>query len=277
MKRLFIISFLLSFLAVSAVGQEYVAKIADTDAWMVNPNFSMPINNMVAFQSMEYPETGVFVYAVQNGHYPFDDGSVFYNYIKSSNAKLKIDEEIPSLIVGQATYLKVRYLRYIANVDKKPGNIQVWQFSDGNVEYTIMSVSPSSVNTAVERFIADNLKLLPPPKTSEEEFISAVKELNELCLQTKGFPLDDGVWIINLEASPESKQLKRTYKIDYSVPYDYQVILLSRVGNQAMVDEERNTALLVQQAIELGYSLVNIWQNENGEFLISHEFDLNNR
>lgn len=277
MKRLLIISVLLSFLAVSAVGQEYVAKIADTDAWMINPNFSMPINNMVAFISKEYPETGVIVYAVQNGHYPFEEGTVFYNFIKSSNAKLKIDEEILSLIVGQTMYLKVRYIRYIAHVDKKPGNIRVWQFSDGNVEYTIISVCPNSVNTAVERFIADNLKLLPPPKTSEEEFISAVKKSNELCLQTKGIPLDDGVWIINVEASPESKQFKRTYKIDYSVPSEYQEFLLSKAGNQAIVDEERNTALLVQQAIELGYSLVNIWQDENGEFLISHELDLVNR
>lgn len=273
MKKLLIISYLLSFVVISALGQEYVAKIVDTNKWMVNPDFSMPVNNMVAFKSKEYPETGVTVYAVQNGHYPFEEGSTFYNFIKSSNAKLDIDEEIPYFIVGHATYLKVRHLRYLARVDKKEGNIQVWQFSKGNVEYTIMSICPNSENVAVESFIIHNLKLLPPPKTSEDEYISAIKEINLLCHQNKGIPLDDGVWIINLEASPDSKQLKRTYKVADSLPSDFRESLLSRAGNKAMVDEERNSALLVQQAIELGYSLINIWQDQNGEFIISHEFD----
>lgn len=271
MKKLILIPILVCLLAISASANEYVAKIVGTSDWAPFTKVQLPSKNFVAFSSKIYPETLVMVYAVADGHLPFEEGTVFYSFISSANAKLDKDEKIPFLMVDGTCYLNVTYRRYLARVNKQEGNIKIWQFLNGNVEYSIMSVCPNAENVAVESFISNNLKLLPPPTVSEEDFLSMVRDVQNLCSQNNGIPLDDGLKIIKIEASPANKELVRTYKIDDSYPQDMRELLLSREGNEAMVEGEKDTALLVQQAVALGYSLVNVWQNQKGERLVSYK------
>lgn len=272
MKKLILLPILVFLASFAANANEYVANIEGTNKWAPFTKIQFPSNNFVTFKSKIYAETFVMVYAVADIHLPLEECTPFYKLISWSHAKLDKEEEIPYIIVGDSTYSNVKYKRYVAQVNTEEGNIKIWQFFKGNVEYTIMAFCPNAQNVAVDSFITHNLKLLPPPPISEEEFLTTVSNFQNKCSQKNGILLDEGLKIIKVEATTDKKRLIRTYEIDDSYPQDMREMFLSREGNEEMVENEKDTVLLVQQAISLGYTIVYIWQNQKGEHLATYEF-----
>lgn len=252
--------------------QEYIAGIKGTQVWTRSELGSIP-GYGIMIQNSEDNSVGLQIIAFKDGHFDMESSPLGV-YMSDNGTVLITDKTLPSLIVGGKTYKDVHFTKHKTKMKGVFTNIELWQLVDDGIEYSIIALAPVKKNQLVNDFIAHNLKLLPLPEVSEDGFIQSVESVNALMQKAGGAKMSDEVKMTSAIVDKEKKEFIRTYQFYPDVSAEDVDFLTTNDATYSMVEYEVENTPLVKSAVELGYSLVVVWNDSKGELIVSYEYEL---
>lgn len=249
-------------------GEEYIASLKDPSAW--SREEIVISQDLVVFSNIAKPGIIVTVIGANDVTIDFETSPAAV-YLKSSGAVLDEKKKLSSLKIGDDTYDDVSYWRYIARMNNRPVYSCVWQLQNNQYSYTISILFPCDELSYVNKFLNENLILLPVERDNENKMI---KMANQLCISLQKFGpqmMGEGVLMVGCNVDSEKKILSRTYRFTHDASEE-DIETSRREVSQQMIEFEKDTVPLVRLALKFGYQLEVIWENPNGTILAKHLF-----
>lgn len=251
--------------------EEHVAGIKGNCNWSRYEDASLS-GFGVSFKNDSEPSIGVQVIAFNDGHFDIDS-SPLGQYWTGAGTVLIEDVILSTVYIGGVKYENVPYIKRKAKMQGVFTNIEVWQVTKDNIEYSIIGISPVKKNLMLTNFVSKNLTLLPLPTISEDSFISTVEAVNSIMNKAGGAKMSDEVMMVSAVVDKEHKEFIRTYKFYPEISTEDVDLLTTNDATYSMVEYEVENTPLVKNAVALGYSLVVVWTDKNGEFIISYKYN----
>lgn len=267
-KLIVIIIALLPFVCFS---EEYVAGITGVCDWSRYEDASLS-GLGVSFKNDNETSLGIQVIAFKDGHFDIDS-SPLGQYWTGNGTILIEDIVLPTVYIGGVKYENVPYIKRKAKMQGVFTNIEVWQVTMDNIEYSIIGISPVKKNLLLTNFVSKNLSLLPLPTVTEDSFTSTVEAVNSVMKKAGGAKMSDEVKMTSAVADKENKEFVRTYQFYPEISTEDVDLLTTNEATYSMVEYEVENTPLVKNAVALGYSIVVVWTDKNGEFIISYKYD----
>lgn len=270
-KRLFIISTFIFLGIVASFAQDYIAGIKGTQVWTRSELGSVP-GYGIMIQNNEDNSVGLQIIAFKDGH--FDIESSPLGIYMSDNGTVLINETtLPTFNVGGNTYKNVHYTKHKAKMKGVFANIEVWQLNNNDIEYSIIAIAPVKKNQVVKDFITNNLTLLPLPEVTEDSFIQSVESVNAMMQKAGGAKMSDEIKMTSAVVDKDSKEFIRTYQFYPDVSSEDVDELTTNDATYSMVEYEIENTPLVKNAVALGYSIMVVWNDKDGELIVSYKYD----
>lgn len=253
--------------------QEYIAGIKGTQAWTRSELGPLPEYG-VMIQNNEDNSIGLQIIAIKDGHFEMETSPLGV-YMSDNGTIMITDTSLSSFNVGGKTYKNVHYVKHKTKMNGIFTNIELWQLEDDGIEYSIIAFAPVKKNQLVNDFIAHNLTLLPLPEIMEDSFIESVEYVNALMQKAGGAKISDEIKMTSAVADKTRKEFIRTYQFYPEVYAEDEDVdeLITNDATYAMVEYEVENTPLVKNAVALGYAIVVVWNDKNGELIVSYKYD----
>lgn len=264
-----VVVILLGLLHISA--QEYIAGIKGTQVWTRSELGSVP-GYGITIQNDTDDSVGLQVIAFKDGHFEVETSPLGI-YMAGNGTILIVDTSLSSFTVGGKTYRDVHYTKHKAKMKGVFTNIELWQLEDNGIEYSIIAIAPVKKNQLIKDFIAQNLTLLPLPEVTEDSFIQSVESVNAIIQKAGGAKMSDEIKMTSAVADRVNKEFIRTYQFYPDITAEDMDLLTTKDATYSMVEYEVENTPLVKNAVALGYSIVVVWNDKNGDLIISYKYD----
>lgn len=272
MTKQFFITILTVLLGtIVSYAQDYIAGIKGTQVWTRSELGSVP-GYGVMVQNNNDKSVGLQIIAFKDGHFDMETSPLGV-YMSDKGTILIADTTLPSFQVGDQTYKDVHYTKHQAQMKGVFTNIELWQLTDKDVEYSIIAIAPVKKNQLIIDFINHNLFLLPLPEVTEESFIQSVESVNAMMRKAGGAKMSDEIKMTSAVADKLRKEFIRTYQFYPEVSVEEVDLLTTNDATYSMVEYEVENTPLVKNAVALGYTIVVMWNDKNGEFIVSYNYE----
>lgn len=261
---------LLSCVLVS-LSQEHIAGIKGTQVWTRSELGSIP-GYGITIQNNDDNSLGLQIIAFKDGHLDMETSPLGV-YMSDNGTILITETTLSSFTVGGTTYRDVHYTKHKTKMKGVFSNIELWQLEDNGIEYSIIAIAPVKKNQLINDFIAHNLILLPLPDVTEDSFIETVKSVNSMMQKSGGAKMSDEVKMTSAVVDRENKEFIRTYQFYPNVTAEDVDLLTTNDATYSMVEYEVENTPLVKNAVSLGYSIVVVWNDKNGELIVSYKYN----
>lgn len=251
--------------------QDYIAGIKGTQVWTRSELGSVPGYGIMV-QNNNEKSVGLQIIAFKDGHFDMETSPLGV-YLSDSGTILITDTTLPSFNVGGKAYKNVHYTKHKTKMQGVFSNIELWQLVDNGIEYSIIALAPVKKNQLVMDFIAKNLTLLPLPEITEDSFIKSVESVNAMMQKAGGAKMSDEIKMTSAVVDKNQKEFIRTYQFYPEIAYEDVDELTSNDATYSMVEYEVENTPLVKNAVALGYSIVVVWNDKDGELIVEYKFD----
>lgn len=269
-KRFFIASVIVFGSIIYSFAQEYIAGIKGTQVWTRSELGSVP-GYGITIQNDIDDSVGLQVIAFKDGHFEVETSPLGI-YMSNNGTILITDTTLPSFTVGGKRYRDVHYMKHKTKMKGVFTNIELWQLEDSGVEYSIIAIAPVKKNHLINDFIAQNLTLLPLPEVTEYSFIQSVESINAMMQKAGGAKMSDEVKMTSAIVDRENKEFIRTYQFYPNISAEDVDELTTNDATYSMVEYEVENTPLVKNAVALGYAIVVVWNDKNGELIGSYKY-----
>lgn len=256
---------------ISAYADEYIAGIKGTQVWTRSELGSVP-GYGIMIQNNEDNSVGLQIIAFKDGHFEMESSPLGI-YMSDNGTILITDTSISTFNVGGKTYKNVHYTKHKTKMKGVFANIETWQLNDNDIEYSIIAIAPVKKNQLVKDFISNNLTLLPLPEITEDSFIQSVESVNAMMQQAGGAKMSDEIKMISAVVDKNQKDFIRTYQFYPNISSEDVDELTTNDATFSMVEYEVENTPLVKNAVALGYSIVVVWNDKDGELIVSYKYD----